>query len=435
MKILYVCSDPSIRPGGRGGGFTTHVQEMIESFVKLGNEVLVLDTKSDVEKSTRKAQATVHSSLNASLCAGRAKNDASRIGAPQVVRLERSAERIAWNVSRAMRVILRDSFYCFHNAVFYSRLASLLKKTHDFDFVYERYYLYQFATSMAVRKWDIPLILEFNASIDEFKLTDGLGLKPVAGLVERMLTRRADAVITVSGVLKDYLVRTGIPAAKIHIMHNGVNLSKFRPDASGDAVRQRFGFSTDDVVVGFVGGFSVWHGAHFLLEVAPLAVRKDKRIRFLMVGGREGNPRFESFRRTVREKGLTEMFRFAGEIPRENVPEHIAAVDIAVIPWATEYGSPTKTFEYMGMAKPLIAPRVAALEEVLTHEKTALLVAAADTQEMASAIVRLASDRDLRSSLGSNARKAVEETYNWDRNAASTVEIAKKLIEGKASQG
>jgi glycosyltransferase involved in cell wall biosynthesis len=82
----------------------------------------------------------------------------------------------------------------------------------------------------------------------------------------------------------------------------------------------------------------------------------------------------------------------------------------------------------MGMAKALVAPRVAALEEVLIHEKTALLVAATDVHDMAGAIVRLASNRGLRDSLGANARKAVEEKYNWDRNAAMTVEIAKKLI-------
>ena len=426
MKILYVCSDPSIRPGGRGGGFTTHMEEMIESFTKLGNEVFVLDTKTGSREISRTTK-----SENDRRRAVQTESNSPQRGGQQAMRPQRLEGRSARKVPRALRVILRDSVYCFHNAAFYSRLASLLKKNCDFDFIYERYYLYQFATSAAARKWGLPLILEFNASIEEAKLTNGLGLRPLAAFVERVLTRKADAIITVSGVLKDYLVSMGIVPEKIHVMHNGVNLLKFHPGTSGDLIRQRFCLSPGDIVVGFVGGFSVWHGAHLLLDVAPLAVKEQRRLRFFMVGGREGNPRFESFRRIVREKGLTEVFRFAGEVPRENVPEHIAAMDIAVIPWATDYGSPTKTFEYMGMAKALVAPRVAALEEVLIHEKTALLVAATDVHDMASAIVRLASDRGLRDSLGANARKAVEEEYNWDRNAALTVEIAKKLIGDK----
>jgi glycosyltransferase involved in cell wall biosynthesis len=432
MKILYVCSDPSITPGGRGGGFTTHMEEMIESFAKLGNEVFVLDTKTGSREITLTTK-----SQNDSCKTVQTGGDSPRKGGQQVQVLKprRLDGRTAGRVPRALRVILRDSVYCFHNAGFYSRLTSLLKKNCDFDFIYERYYLYQFATSMAARRWGLPLILEFNASIGEAELTNGLGLRPLAAFIERALTRKADAIIAVSGVLKDYLVSMGIAPEKIHVMHNGVNLLKFRPGSAGDLIRQRFGLSLDDIVVGFVGGFSVWHGAHLLLDVAPLAAREDKRLRFFMVGGREGNPRFESFRRIVREKGLTEVFRFAGEIPRENVPEHIAAMDIAVIPWATDYGSPTKTFEYMGMAKALVAPRVAALEEVLIHEKNALLVATADVHDMARAIVRLASDRGLRDCLGGNARKAVEEKYNWDRNAAMTVEIARKLIGDKKPVG
>ena len=406
MKILYVCSDPSVRPGGRGGGFTTHMEEMIESLRKLGNEVYVLDTKSRGSGASNPARA--------------AKSDSGQ-------RPSGIGDRSAGKVPRFLRVILRDTFYMLHNLGFHARLASLLKERHDFDFVYERYYVYQFATSLAVRRWGIPHVLEFNASIEEFKLTDGLGLRPIAGFLERFVTRRAKAVITVSGVLKKYLVGRGIPAGKVHVLHNGVNLTKFRPETSGRNVRQKFGLTESDIVVGFVGGFSVWHGAHLLLDVAPLAVRDDDRIRFFMVGGRAGNPRFESFKKTVEDKRLTGVFRFAGEIPRENVPEYIAAMDIAVIAWATDYGSPTKTFEYMGMAKALVAPRVAALEEVLRQEETALLVEASDVEDMARAIVRLARDAGLRKRLGENARGAVEEKYNWDRNAGSTIEIVRNL--------
>lgn len=441
MKILYVCSDPSISPGGRGGGFTTHMEEMIESLRRLGHEVQVLDTKSGRQTDPR-AAGTVKGGTKwgAESEAGRG-SDAAEEGTAeygtkiesaqekrsQETRTPKTRDRKAGRMPRALRVILRDSFYLLHNIAFYSKLSSLLKAKHDFDFVYERYYLYQYATSLAARRWDIPLILEFNASIEEFKLTDGLGLRPLADLVEKFVTRRADAVITVSGVLKKYLAGRGVPSERVYVMHNGVNLSKFRPEMSGDRIRQEFGLMPSDIVVGFVGGFSVWHGAHLLLEVAPLAVQDDKRIRFFMVGGREGNPRFESFKKAADDKALSEMFRFAGEVPRENVPEYIAAMDIAVIPWATDYGSPTKTFEYMGMAKALVGPRVAALEEVLTDEQTALIVRVSDAAEMARAIVRLARDADLRRRLGANARRAVEEKYNWDHNAASTIEIVERL--------
>jgi glycosyltransferase involved in cell wall biosynthesis len=423
MKIFYVCSDPSITPGSRGGGFTTHMEETVLSLRKLGHEVVVLDTKSAPQEPARQERATQETTLQDTTLQGTNAFPAGR-PAERALTLEKTRRRMP----RGPRVLARDIFYCVYNLRFYWMVRSILRRRPDFDFIYERLYIYQFATAIAAKRWRIPLILEFNASIEEMNLNDGLGLRTVAAAIEKMVTSRAGAVLTVSGVLKDYLVGRGLDGRKIHVMHNAASLVRFSPAIDGRAVRKKLGFSEDDVVVGFVGGFSVWHGAHLLLDAAPLAVEKNKNIRFLMVGGRQGNPRFEAFKAGAAEKNLSRVFRFAGEVPRAEVPEHIAAMDICVIPWATEYGSPTKTFEYMGMGKPLVAPAVAALKEVLEHDKTALLVETGNVEQIASALVRLASGPALRQTLGRNARTLVEQKYNWDANAATTVEIARKVI-------
>jgi len=384
MRILYVCSDPSIRPGSRGGGFITHMEEMIHSFRKLGHEVTVLDTKRNSGTEFVSQETDIVAERGPS---GREAGSHQNISAgPRHARARRRGVEM---VPRGLRVLLRDGLYLYHNATFYLRIGAVLKQQLPFDFIYERYYVYQFATSLAARKWGIPLVLEFNASIDEMKLTDGLGLRAIAAKVERAVVARADAIVAVSGVVKGYLAGLGLPSEKIHVLHNGVNLEKFSPSVSGDEIRARFGLTPGDTVVGFVGGFSVWHGVHLLHEVAPLATKENGRLRFLMVGGRKGNPRFEDFKLRVKEQGLEDFFRFAGEVRREDVPEHIAAMDIAIIPSATEYGSPTKTFEYMGMAKALVAPRVAALEEVLEHGKTAVLVGKGDAEGISRAITQL----------------------------------------------
>jgi len=407
MKILYVCSDPSISPGSRGGGFTTHMEETIHSLRKLGHEVILLDTKASGPGPASTAGAS---------------SRARPAGRPPVT------WRLRTRLPRGLRVLARDTVYCLHNLRFRRSVDSILRRRPGFDFAYERYSFYQFATVCVTKKWHIPLILEFNATIDEMELNDGLGLRPVASAIEKLVTSRADAVLTVSGVLKRGLESRGIDGGKIQVLHNAASLDKFSPAIDGRAVRQRLGFSAEDVVVGFVGGFSVWHGAHLLLEAAPLALRKNEHIRFLMVGGREGHPRFEDFKRGAEERGLTEAFRFTGEVARERVPEHIAAMDVCVIPWATEYGSPTKTFEYMAMGKALVAPAVAALREVLEHGKSALLVETGNVAQIAEALVRLADDPALRLALGRSARALVERKYNWDANASEIVETARRVI-------
>ena len=413
MKILYVCSDPSITPGSRGGGFTTHMEETIHSLRKLGHEVVVLDTKAAGGPAVVPA------------------GDSSR--ARPAGRTPASSQ-VRRRLPRRARVLARDTIYCLHNLRFRRTVDSLLKRQSGFDFAYERYSIYQFATIGVTKKWRIPLILEFNASIDEMNLNDGLGLRPVAAAIEKLVTSRADAVLTVSGVLKQYLEGRGIAGGKIQVLHNAASMEKFSPAIDGGPVRRRLDLSDEDVVVGFVGGFSVWHGAHLLLDAAPLALQKNKNIRFLMVGGREGHPRFEDFKRGVAERGLAEAFRFTGEVARERVPEHIAAMDICVIPWATEYGSPTKTFEYMAMGKALVAPAVAALKEVLEHGKSGLFVETGNVAQIADALVTLAGDPALRFTLGRNARSLAEQKYNWDRNASEIVDTARRVIAARRSE-
>jgi glycosyltransferase involved in cell wall biosynthesis len=423
MKILYVCSDPSITPGSRGGGFTTHMEETIHSLRKLGHEVVVLDTK-----------ASASGDVAASVAA---RPEASAAGSHDVagsggrVQPPSLAKRL---LPRSLRVLARDTLYCLHNARFRRTVESTLKRRPDFDFVYERYSIYQFATSSVTRKRHIPLILEFNASIDEMELNDGLGLRPLAAAIEKLVTSRADAVLAVSGVLKRCLEGRGVASDRVHVLHNAASLEKFSPAVDGSLVRQRFGFSEEDVVVGFVGGFSVWHGAHLLLDAAPLALQKNEHIRFLMVGGREGHPRFENFKKGAADSGLEYAFRFSGEVARERVPEHIAAMDVCVIPWATEYGSPTKTFEYMAMGKALVAPAVAALLEVLEHGKSALFVETGNVAQIADALATLADDKALRAALGEGARKLVERKYNWDRNASEVVATARKVIAARRAE-
>ncbi len=431
MRILYVCSDPSVSPGSRGGGFTTHMEETIRSLRKLGHEVVVLDTKNSASHPAAAASPAGSASYRTPGQSAGAPVNTAAPPARQDSRIS-AAGSPRRRLPRVLKVLVRDVLYCLHNLRFYPRVSSLLKGGHGFDLVYERYYAYQFATSVAARRNGVPLVLEFNASIDEMNLNEGLGLRPVAVLIEKSVAGTADAVLVVSSVLKDFLVlNRKLPACSVHVMHNAASLDTFSPSIPGEPLRQKYGFSRDDVVVGFVGGFSVWHGAHLLLEVAPLANLQNKNLRFLMVGGREGNPRFEDFKRGVVGKGLEEVFRFSGEVPRDRVPEHIAAMDVSVIPWATDYGSPTKTFEYMGMGKALVAPRVPALQEVLEDGESALLVEPGNVRQIADALVALASDVALREKLGRNARRLVEEKYNWDRNAAVTIEIAGEVLKRK----
>jgi glycosyltransferase involved in cell wall biosynthesis len=215
------------------------------------------------------------------------------------------------------------------------------------------------------------------------------------------------------------LTRAGIGSERIIVNPNGVDTDTFSPDCGGDEVRRSLGVA-NKTVVGFAGTFGPWHGAPVLAEAA-LLVSKSGQCHFLFVG--EGEQRSEA-EAIIEAAGSIVGVTFTGRIPHALVPSYLDACDILVSPHVESadgsefFGSPTKLFEYMAMAKPVIASRLGQIADVIADGESGLLVEPGDSSALARAIERLAQDHALRARLGTAARSAVVEQYSWRHNAA-----------------
>jgi glycosyltransferase involved in cell wall biosynthesis len=112
---------------------------------------------------------------------------------------------------------------------------------------------------------------------------------------------------------------------------------------------------------------------------------------------------------------------FTGLLPPSAVPDALVQADVLALPnpasaISTHSTSPLKLFEYMAAGRAIVASNLPAIREVLTDERTALLVAAGDPDALAAGIRRLAGDPGLRDRLADAALQAVAE-YSWDRRA------------------
>jgi glycosyltransferase involved in cell wall biosynthesis len=179
----------------------------------------------------------------------------------------------------------------------------------------------------------------------------------------------------------------------------------------------------DEVLVGFAGSFSLWHGIE-ILEQAIVRLLSDSlpcRLRFVLMGDGLLHGEMRSALATYEKTGKV---IFTGSLPRDKVAEYLDAADILVsphIPMADGsrfFGSPTKLFEYMAMGKSIVASRLEQLAEVLEHDRTAWLVTPGDVDELAEAILRLALDPAKRAALGAAARRAAIERHSWARNVS-----------------
>ncbi len=399
MRILYVVPDPGVTPRARGGGFQTHVGETIANLEALGHRVALLDS-------------------------GKVEFEAD--GRP------RGGGAYGWKerLPRPLRVAGRDALYLLHNRRFARRLEEFARREGPFDVVYERYHAFEWAPGAWARRARVPWVLEFNASVDELELLGGLGLGAIGRRIERSVVRRAHHVVAVSGVLGEQLKAMGVEPGRVHVLHNGVDETRFRPDLDGAPVRRRLGLE-GRVVIGFVGSFAAYHGVDLFLEAARRVAAARPDTVFLLVGGREGNLRYETLRAAAAQGPRAGAVVFAGEVPHAEIPGWLAAMDVAVIPMAADYGSPTKTFEYMAMGRAVVAPAVPALREVLEDRVHALLTRPGDAADLERACLELAGDPALRARLGRAAREAVVARHTWAGNARAI----EKLLESAVAEG
>jgi glycosyltransferase involved in cell wall biosynthesis len=235
---------------------------------------------------------------------------------------------------------------------------------------------------------------------------------------EELNQRAADLIFVVSAVERGNLVAQGVGRERIVINPNGVDTDEFRQGCGGREIRRKLGID-EKIVVGFLGTFGPWHGAPVLARAAT-RTRERSRCHFLFVGDGDQRSVTEDILESTAARARA---TFTGRIAHNRVAAYLDACDILVSPHVCAadgsefFGSPTKLFEYMAMARPVVASRLGQIADLIIDGENGLLVEQGDPDALARAIDRLAGDELLRARLGAAARQTVIEHYTWRHNA------------------
>ena len=292
------------------------------------------------------------------------------------------------------------------------------------EFLYQRHCRFSIAGALLSNTLKIPLVLEYNGPegwIAEH--WDPTPFRSLVSLCEELSLRCAARIIVVSDALRAELVERGIPADRIRVNPNAVDPDYFYPGRGREAGRKELGVEADEVLIGFAGSFSLWHGIQVLEQaiVRLLSNQPPRRLRFVLMGN---GLLHGEMRAALAAYEKTGKVIFTGSIPSDKVADYLDASDILVSPHipmpdgSRFFGSPTKLFEYMAMGKAIVASRLEQLAEVLEHDRSAWLVTPGDVNELAEAILHLGLDPVKREALGIAARHAAVESHSWSRNVS-----------------
>ena len=270
-------------------------------------------------------------------------------------------------------------------------------------------------TASAFRK---PSVLTLHTSgQDEPQAADARGA--LAGWA----FRSANLILPVSPNLVRRCEEAGIPAAKIRLTPNGVDLERFRP-ATGDervSVRRELGWSHDDRVIVFVGFFSRDKRPDLLFRAWTHVVQHGIRAKLVYVGA-TASPYFEidqtladEIRRGASAIGRADDVVF---VPPTNAIERLyRAADVFALSSVRE-AHPVALLEAMACGVPSVASRIeGATDAVLEDGVNGRLVERDDEQAMANALIDLLSDPECAASLGRRGRATVVGRYDVTQTA------------------
>lgn len=237
------------------------------------------------------------------------------------------------------------------------------------------------------------------------------------GWYDRLLARLSDRVFVCSRAVAgrfDWL--SGKKAAKLRVIHNGVDIRDFSGVLGGEALRREFGID-DDPVVGIVGNLLAWKGQDTFLHAAALVARRMPRVRFLIVGDGEYRGELERLRDGL---DLCSRVFFTGH--RTDIPHAMAALDVAVHCSNSPEPFARVVIEAMASGRPVIAMNEGGVPEIVEDGHSGVLVPPRDPERLASAIVDLLQDPEKRAAMGQAARRRVETRFSIESNVRRTVE-------------
>jgi len=287
------------------------------------------------------------------------------------------------------------------------------------------------AARYASERLDIPFIYELRTLWGERAVVEE-GLSPTSikykmiWRLELGVMRRARMLVPIARGIRDAIVERGIDPDKIVIVPNGVDTAVFAPRPPDAALVRTLNLASA-FVVGFIGSLGRLEGIALLIDAFKGIHRREPRARLVIVGD---GPERHRLAAAAANAGLSDVVRFTGQVPHDQILEYYSVMDVLVYPRIdariNQTVTPLKPLEAMAMGKVCLASDVGGLKELVEDGVTGVLFAHDDVRDLTEKVLRLASDRDLRDRLSAQALVAVRRDREWSAIASRYADVYRR---------
>jgi PEP-CTERM/exosortase A-associated glycosyltransferase len=298
------------------------------------------------------------------------------------------------------------------------------------------------AARSAAKRLGLPLVYEIRAFWEDAAVGNGTGREGspryrATRTLETWAVKRADAVTVICDGLRGDLIARGVPADKIMVSPNGVDLSLFGdPPPPDGALRTKLGLDGTEVI-GFIGSFYDYEGIDDLITAMPALVAARPDAHLLLVGG---GPRADALKAQAEASPAAARIHFVGRVPHQEVERYYGLIDILCYPRKkmrlTDLVTPLKPLEAMAQRRLVAASDIGGHRELIRDGKTGTLFAPDDPTAIAGALAALLADHSGWDARREAGRRFVECERDWALNARRYLPVYQRVAQkSMASRG
>ena len=237
--------------------------------------------------------------------------------------------------------------------------------------------------------------------------------------------RLCDRIIAPSEATARYQRRVNLmPRARIDVIPNFVGLARLQPSRSREDVRTELGAGRDTFVIITVGELFHRKNQELLVRAMPDLIAGGLKPLVLLAGKPD-----EAYRRKLEEiitaQRLEKEVRILGQ--RSDIPDLLAASDCFCLPSRTEV-MPIALLECMALGLPAVATDVGGVAELVRDGVDGLITRTGDREGLATALLRMGREHELRTQLGATAREHVRACYSPEVCVPQIEESYRKAI-------
>lgn len=254
-------------------------------------------------------------------------------------------------------------------------------------------------------------------------------LSSVAKKIEMRTYRKCDALVCVSETLKELIVlESGVPPEKVVVVPNGVDTDLFNPELY-HAIRLFPGFT-----IGFVGGLYSWQAVDLLIEGIYDLRTNGMDLSVVVVGD---GIMYETWQNQVNNLGIGSNIKFVGRVPWAEVPKYIKGFDVCytgqveIQQVGKMYHSPLKLYEYMAMAKPVVASAFEDAIRMVNNGKNGFLFKPRNKEDLKRALTLAYESQEQLPVIGRRARELVIERHSWEARVKNMITDLDKIFAPK----